>query len=968
MPVVPKPIEVKPQQGGRLAPSLSSDTPGIANYTEKRNWRRLPDREIRVEGFVLFCPALFDGEIPMPTSDGDITLIVPLINPDGRDVLIVGTATTIWRYTGVDDPLYVDEDYVDDDYVDGPLTAWTQIGSGFSSNARRWEAETMNGWLVLNNGVDLPITYRITEDSEVRPIYEMREQGIASIGTISNLNGILICCDIRQLKEQDHLALMTPIDGEVDTGQVGAPMIEGTLFKLNNGTDGVEGNTLTADNSLFNSAAGFVGMVGAPVRLSNGISGTISAVADATHATLTIDIGGADLAEPYQPMFLLTGTPTKITVAAATLFPDVAEEDLPGLRMWWEDDMREIVSVQGGFIYVHDDGPIASGPVKLENPDTYSTVTDPAMIDRIHYRVAWPMADRPRRWGATVPGTVGPASQILLLDYPLKSLDYFGQQITVTGMASGNITEEILWNDGLHVQLQDNAIRNFYDDVLDAIDTAESNQAIAQTVADSTASTLEAADDALAAAQASLTLAKQAEADNPSDEHKQDVADAEQLVADSKKKVDDARSANNTANENLEKANTALEEAEAKLEDEEEVDAIQSDTIGSIIGFEDLQDDGTGILKAAELRGWMVLYKESGPRKGTIFLMRYTGVTETPFAFQKIDIPIVHSLVWRNTLITVNGLYHLYAGATTFVRFDLTNQMTNDDPVLYDCGSLFFGRVSKANIEKVFSVDCPITSEIFVCFPTTTDDKCLRYDYDQHQLKPIPTVSTGSFAFTSGAWVTQPGGTESWFVMGASAGNLYKYGLVEGEKRDMVGNASKSGNVVTAVTSQFTITDMGKTILFRNGQRFAITKYVSGTQVQVAGSGNVLAQPFAIEPACWSFNGSGYDSVIQSGMGGLGSEVSEKLIERYEPLFSNFSPNTPVDVTLRVARNLNEEAGIVSTGVIPPETLVPLLGVVGNYVGDKIEVAGQNNPVEMTGRYFSVAPINSRGFTRRPTR
>lgn len=164
-----------------------------------------------------------------------ITLVHNVRRPNGKMAIIVGTKTTLYRFYSFEDGDYVgldlDTNYmqpdgvgapyflVADEYVtlpadpegyildDGPGTpyfadangAWKIIGSGFSADGGRWEAENINGWAVFNNGRDLPVTYRV-EDEEVKPLYELREAGVAFVGSIAEYAGVLMCFDIAQIK------------------------------------------------------------------------------------------------------------------------------------------------------------------------------------------------------------------------------------------------------------------------------------------------------------------------------------------------------------------------------------------------------------------------------------------------------------------------------------------------------------------------------------------------------------------------------------------------------------------------------------------------------------------------------------------------------------------------------------------------------------------------------------------------
>ena len=190
-----QPIEIRPSAGGRLMTGASSEAAGIANWTIKRDFRRDLDGEVRSEGCDQFAP---DPSNPaQPATNGEpITLIAMVRQPNGRAAVVVGTKTTLYRYFGLDNGAYFEDGYIEAGYFDDNPGNWITIGGGFSTSGRRWEALSINGYLVLNNAADLPLTYRV-EELEARPIHELREQGIASVGTIAEHDGILVCGDIR---------------------------------------------------------------------------------------------------------------------------------------------------------------------------------------------------------------------------------------------------------------------------------------------------------------------------------------------------------------------------------------------------------------------------------------------------------------------------------------------------------------------------------------------------------------------------------------------------------------------------------------------------------------------------------------------------------------------------------------------------------------------------------------------------
>lgn len=157
----------------------------------KRNFRRFAaDREGRREGWVKFRPnvTIPQGVQGAPTGDDKITLIAENVRPNSERCLIVASKTTIYRYN----------------YAAG---TWSTIGSGYSVNGKRWQTETINGWIILNNAVDLPCSFRV-EDSAVVPLREMREVGIAAVRWICEYNGFLVCANVTEIKADQLASVM----------------------------------------------------------------------------------------------------------------------------------------------------------------------------------------------------------------------------------------------------------------------------------------------------------------------------------------------------------------------------------------------------------------------------------------------------------------------------------------------------------------------------------------------------------------------------------------------------------------------------------------------------------------------------------------------------------------------------------------------------------------------------------------
>ena len=197
---------LKPKDGANLFTALSAESAGIANYVEKEDWRRELDVEVRREGHEYFNPGgTSNAGEAFPGNTDDITLIHMARRPNGQVAIIVGTETTLYRYKKLDDITYVHSSYTSNNYFSTSQPNWITIGSGFTTKAngaKRWKAVNLNGYTVLNNGYDLPVSYRL-EDQITQPIYELREAGISTVGCIASYNGILMLGDVTEIDALD---------------------------------------------------------------------------------------------------------------------------------------------------------------------------------------------------------------------------------------------------------------------------------------------------------------------------------------------------------------------------------------------------------------------------------------------------------------------------------------------------------------------------------------------------------------------------------------------------------------------------------------------------------------------------------------------------------------------------------------------------------------------------------------------
>lgn len=208
-------------------PTISLENVGPENYVDKTNFRRSKDQEIRREGWVKFNP-YSGGAANQYLFDGSLTLVrlAELVRPNG-DRRIVGASTTTIK-----------------EFDTGTQT-WTTIGSGFSVLGLRWQAETINGYLILNNGIDLPVSYRVG-DAAVTPCYEMREVGIASVGRIAEYNGFLFLCDVTEIDSNQ----LNPWMNGYSSFTVGSTVTENANFNIASGDTTKQFNVTTGAGTI----------------------------------------------------------------------------------------------------------------------------------------------------------------------------------------------------------------------------------------------------------------------------------------------------------------------------------------------------------------------------------------------------------------------------------------------------------------------------------------------------------------------------------------------------------------------------------------------------------------------------------------------------------------------------------------------------------------------------------------------
>jgi hypothetical protein len=521
------PVFVTPAMGGRLMTGASSRITGLFNYTVKREFRRDLDRESRAEGHDYFWPnttgsfASNPGDQPFPLEGGDsgpITLIHYAEREDGKTAVIVGTPTRLYRFfameggdvyeasVGGGDPVFV-RTGPDSPVFENNPGEWITIGSGFNASAHRWEAKNINGWTIFNNGVDLPVSYHLNE-MEVKPLYELREVGVARVGTIGKFSDILVTGDVSEIQTDEFEDLMRP-SGVDPSGQFRATQSGVTVTAVGGTTEAfftasdvgktivwddddetevtviafVDAQNLTVDtahtiaapgrtftfrvkaaqagstysgsitgsiaagnNRVTASAPIFnVGMEGDTLRFANGWSSVITSPGGFINAT-TVDLDD-NAPEAYAGLpFYIVDSPTDNTViATAAIFTS----DMVGKILSWDDGatrLIESVHVSGLQATVDMDLTHASGLIAVEKPEAYDNYTEGGFIDRRQFRMLWSYLDYPRRFGPAFSGSIDQSSNRIVLDYPSKSLE-IGQEIIVAGAGENgaNLVADIVF-------------------------------------------------------------------------------------------------------------------------------------------------------------------------------------------------------------------------------------------------------------------------------------------------------------------------------------------------------------------------------------------------------------------------------------------------------------------------------------------------------------------------------------------
>jgi hypothetical protein len=187
--------------GALVAGSNAQDTAGTGNYVEKVNFRRETDGEVRREGWE---PLEFDNAVvDQLNNENEPIRMLEQFESEGKNVLVASAADKIYRYDeGTEDWKVIAKGLYNLDKLNyDSLQLWCANPShGYGLTARRWECIAIDGYIIFNNGIDLPLYYR--EDWPCAfPMFSLRERGIIRAGTISEFDGRLFLADVEYFDE-----------------------------------------------------------------------------------------------------------------------------------------------------------------------------------------------------------------------------------------------------------------------------------------------------------------------------------------------------------------------------------------------------------------------------------------------------------------------------------------------------------------------------------------------------------------------------------------------------------------------------------------------------------------------------------------------------------------------------------------------------------------------------------------------
>ncbi len=286
-------------------------------------------------------------------------------------------------------------------------------------------------------------------------------------------------------------------------------------------------------------------------------------------------------------------------------------------------------------------------------------------------------------------------------------------------------------------------------------------------------------------------------------------------------------------------------------------DVARPTDIDSIAGYDDLEDDGSGIVLQIPLKTQLMSFKSSGH----VWQTYYTGDLDTPFAKDRVVKKAGVAPRFPRAVVNItnddNQEYLLFPGAKHFYRYDLGSQAPQQEPLFMGAEKdLFFSRIKGLGPYDVWAADNGCTDEVF--FAYMWDDYEVGYYGASRAIalkyakgcESIADVS--AFNFTCAATVQKPltefgcDEVESWFLMGDGDGKVTLYGetnleVISRRRYGELFEASLGGGLTS-----FGSDDTGKYV-----RRFSIVSSnpnaTQGMDVTIYGANAANVEPVALE-------------------------------------------------------------------------------------------------------------------------
>jgi hypothetical protein len=137
----------------------------------------------------------------------------------------------------------------------------------------------------------------------------------------------------------------------------------------------------------------------------------------------------------------------------------------------------------------------------------------------------------------------------------------------------------------------------------------------------------------------------------------------------------------------------------------------------TIVGYNDLGDDGSAIVRQEVLKNRMVSFKAGGH----IYEEYYNGDLEQPFIAEQMT-RTPRALRFPRAVANVQDRYLLFPADRHFYRYSIGSQELEEDPVLRGAEkTLFFSRVVGLGPYDVWCADNACTGEIYFAYPAPTE-------------------------------------------------------------------------------------------------------------------------------------------------------------------------------------------------------------------------------------------------------